>query len=158
MAKKKISLERFAAIVEALPAKLSQKTINAARKSAARLVVLVEHSIRTNLPYALVDRGRLVQSVTLVLTPTGAIVRVDAPYAPPLEYGARPFTPPLQPILDWATRKGFEDPKAVAWSILMTFRKKGMKPKRFFYRALQEWKRTQDLPREIRRFLDPRKP
>jgi hypothetical protein len=158
MARKKVSLEKFAAIVEALPEKLSQKTINAARKSAARLVVMVEHSIRTNLPYPLVDRGPLVQSVTLIPTPRGAIVRVDAPHAAPLEYGARPFTPPLQPLLEWATRKGFDDPKAVAWAVLMTFRKKGMKPKRFFFRALQQWKQTQTLPREIERALLPRNP
>lgn len=157
MARKRVSLEKFAQIVEALPEQLSQKMINAARKSAARLVVLVEHSIRNNIPYALVDRSRLVQSVALVLTPKGAIVRVDAPYAPPLEYGARPFMPPLEPLIAWATRKGFDNPRAVAWAVAMTFRKRGMKPKRFFWRALVQWRQSKDLPREIRRALAPRK-
>jgi hypothetical protein len=151
--RKQVTLGQFAAIVQALPEKLSQKTINAARKSASRLAVMVEQSIRTNSPFALVDRGRLVQSVQVIPTPTGAIVRVDAPYAAPLEYGARPFMPPLQPILDWATRKGFDNPMAVAMAVRWQFFRHGMAPKRFFWRAVQQWKATNDLPKEIRKQL-----
>lgn len=153
MPRKQVTLGQFAAIVHALPDKLTQASINAARKSAMRLAVMVEASIRSNEPFALVDRGRLVQTVQVTPTPTGAIVRVDAPYAAPLEYGARPFMPPLEPILEWAQRKGFDDPMAVAQAVRWRFFKYGMKPKRFFWRAVQQWKATNDLPREIHKAL-----
>ncbi len=149
MPRKKVSLQAFTAIVRALPDKLEQATINAARKSALRLQVMVVHSISTHSPFPLVDRGKLGSAVQVTPTPTGAIVRVDAPYAAPLEYGARPFMPPLQPLLDWATRKGFDNPMAVAMAVRWSFFHKGMAPKRFFWRALQQWKATNTLPAEI---------
>lgn len=153
MPRKKVTLGQFAAIVQALPGKLEQATINAARKSAARLVVMVVHSISTHSPFPLVDRGRLSAEVVIIPTATGAIVRVDAPYAAPLEYGARPFMPPLQPLLDWATRKGFDNPMAVAMAVRWQFFHHGMAPKRFFFKAVQQWKATDDLPKAIRAAL-----
>lgn len=153
MARKKVPLGKFSAIVQALPDKLNQAAINGARKAAARLVVLVEYQIRNAQPFPLVDRGSLVQQTNLTLTPTGAIVRNDAPHAAPQEYGSRPFSAPLQPLLEWAKRKGFADPAAVAWAVRTKFLKEGMKPKRFFAKALAQWKAEGTLPREVRASL-----
>ena len=54
----------------------------------------------------LTDTGLLVGSWAHHETRAGVEVSNDAPYAGPrLELGARPFTPPLQPLIDWAERK-----------------------------------------------------
>lgn len=150
---KKVKLKTFAAIIEALPDKLTEATINGARMAAARLVVLVEHEIRNASPFPLVDRGRLVQQTQLTLTPNGAIVRNDAPHAAPLEYGARPFTPPRQVLLEWAKRKGFENPEAASWAIWQKFRKEGMPPRRFFAKALAKWRAGDELPKAVKKAL-----
>jgi hypothetical protein len=147
--KKKIKLGKFAAVVRAMPDELHQAGINGARKAGAALVVLVTQAIRGNEPYPLVDRGRLVQDTNLVLTPDGCIVRNDAPHAAPQEYGARPFTAPRQVLLEWAKRKGFDDPEAVSWAVWQKFRKEGMKPKRFFARALAQWKGKDTLKKSV---------
>lgn len=157
MAKKKISLDQFAVILERMPEDMEKRVINGLRKAGARLVVLVEHSIRTNKPYALVDRGRLVQSVMLIPTPTGAIVRVDAPYAAPLEYGARPFMPPWQPIFDWAKRKGFDDPGGVTRAVRWKFFHEGFKPKRFFAKARARWSASNTLSKAVMKALAQKK-
>jgi hypothetical protein len=157
MARKKVPLGKFSAIIQALPDQLNQAAINGARKAAARLVVLVEYQIRNAQPFPLVDRGSLVQQTNLVLTPTGANVRNDAPHAAPQEYGSRPFSAPLQPLLEWAERKGFADPKAVAWAVRTKFLREGMKPKRFFAKALAQWKAEKALPRAIEESLARRK-
>jgi hypothetical protein len=155
---KKVSGSRFSAILRAKADQLNAAGINGVRKAGAKLIVLLEHHIRNNSPFPLVDRGRLVQSNVLVLTPDGCIVRNDAPYAAPLEYGARPFAPPIQPLIDWAARKGFADPKAVAWAVRQTFKTKGMKPKRFFAKALAQWKADGDLPKAVHKALAAKTP
>lgn len=53
----------------------------------------------------LVDTGLLAASWTHRKTGRGYEVENNAPYAGPrTELGARPFTPPLQPLIDWAER------------------------------------------------------
>lgn len=156
MAKKKISIAKFAAILSAMPDDLSKAAINGVRKAGARLVVLVEHQIRNNTPFPLVDRGRLVQDTKIILTPTGCIVRNDAPHAAPQEYGSRPFSAPIQPLKEWAERKGMLNPTAVAWAVRATFLKKGMKPKRFFAKALATWKASGELPKAVKEALAER--
>lgn len=53
----------------------------------------------------LVDLGAYKNSWDVI--DAGGEVRLvnDAPYAGVIEQGARPFTPPLQPLIDWAERK-----------------------------------------------------
>lgn len=155
---RKIPTSKFSAILRAKADQLTQQGINGVRKAGARLVVLVEHQIRNNSPYPLVDRGRLVADTNLTLTPDGCIVRNNAPHAAPQEYGARPWSAPIQPLIEWATRKGFTDPKAVAWAVRQTFLKKGMKPKRFFAKALAQWKASGDLPKAVKDALRTKLP
>lgn len=90
----------------------------------------------------LTDRGLLASSVRV--EPSAKLSRrvvVDAPYASALEYGARPFTPPIAPLQRWALRKGIAkdatEAKRIAWGIAMKYRMQGTKPRRFFRNALQ---------------------
>lgn len=51
-----------------------------------------------------VDTGLYAQSWDFQLDEESAILGNFAPHAPIIEYGARPFTPPLAPLLAWAKR------------------------------------------------------
>lgn len=51
-----------------------------------------------------VDTGLYAQSWDFTETEFGAIVGNYAPHAPIIENGARPFTPPIGPLLAWAKR------------------------------------------------------
>lgn len=51
-----------------------------------------------------VDTGLYAQSWQVVQTEESVVVGNTAPYAGIIEYGARPFTPPLPPLLAWAKR------------------------------------------------------
>jgi hypothetical protein len=51
-----------------------------------------------------VDTGLYAQSWGFNKTETGAILGNSAPHSPIIEYGARPFKPPLAPLLAWAKR------------------------------------------------------
>lgn len=155
MARQKVTLEQLAQILIALPEQLEREHVKALQKAAMRLVVYVEHSIREHQPYPIVDRGMLVQSVMLIFSPKGAIVRVDAPYAPMMEYGTRPFMPPLAPLLEWAKRKGFEDPEAIARAVRWKFKRRGMAPKRFFAAAVAQWKASGTITKAVQDAFAP---
>jgi hypothetical protein len=51
-----------------------------------------------------VDTGLYAQSWDFSVDETSAILGNYAPHAAVIEYGARPFTPPLGPLLAWAKR------------------------------------------------------
>ncbi len=51
-----------------------------------------------------VDTGLYAQSWDFTETEFGAVVGNYAPHAAIIEHGARPFTPPLGPLLAWAKR------------------------------------------------------
>ncbi len=51
-----------------------------------------------------VDTGLYAQSWDFSETEFGAVIGNFAPHAPIIEYGARPFTPPIGPLLAWAKR------------------------------------------------------
>lgn len=51
-----------------------------------------------------VDTGLFAQSWDLIDTESSIILGNYSPHAPIVEYGARPFTPPLGPLLAWAKR------------------------------------------------------
>lgn len=77
----------------------------------ARLVVLraLIDAIPELVESSPVDTGLYAQSWDAQPTEQGAVIGNYAPHAPILEYGARPFTPPLAPLLAWAKRV-LEDP------------------------------------------------
>ena len=51
-----------------------------------------------------VDTGLYAQSWDFNVTESAVILGNYAPYAPIVEFGARPFTPPIYPLLAWAKR------------------------------------------------------
>lgn len=51
-----------------------------------------------------VDTGLYAQSWGFNKEEWGAVIGNYAPHAPIIEYGARPFTPPLGPLLAWSKR------------------------------------------------------
>ena len=51
-----------------------------------------------------VDTGLYAQSWAFTSDEEGAILGNTAPHAPIIELGARPFRPPLKPLLEWAKR------------------------------------------------------
>lgn len=51
-----------------------------------------------------VDTGLYAQSWGVEEGESSVTVGNTAPHAPIIEYGARPFTPPIKPLLDWAKR------------------------------------------------------
>lgn len=146
---KTVDLAEFAKIVRFLPERLTAKIVVGNRKAAAKLMGYVVEEISTNDPYPVVDRGAMRNSVSLDLTPTGASVSVDAPYASIQEGGSRPFTPPLAPLISWAERKGHPQPEAFARAVQRSIAKNGIVPKHYFARAMARWKQEGVLPKEI---------
>lgn len=51
-----------------------------------------------------VDQGLYAASWDITITEESAILGNYAPHAPIIEHGARPFTPPIGPLLAWAKR------------------------------------------------------
>lgn len=51
-----------------------------------------------------IDTGLFAQSWDLIEDEKAILLGNYAPHAPIVEYGARPFKPPLQPLLQWAKR------------------------------------------------------
>jgi hypothetical protein len=89
----------------------------------------------------LIYRGELIDSVSTERVFDGAIVRVEAPHARWLEYGTRPFTPPLAPLKWWALNKlGVDDTEAesIAFGIQQKYRREGIKPRFFFRRSVDK--------------------
>lgn len=85
-----------------------------------------------------VDTGLYAQSWGFTSTEQSAILGNTAPHAPIIEYGARPFTPPIKPLLEWAKRV-LQDPSqppdysdrvwALAKGTQQKIAQKGMLPK-----------------------------
>ena len=51
-----------------------------------------------------VDLGSLKSSIHVESLPTGARIVIDAPHAAAVEFGSRPHTPPLAPLIAWVKR------------------------------------------------------
>lgn len=148
------TLSEFAALVEKLPARCEHAVIRALQDTALEGVGIVVSEIDATKS---VYNGDLRRSVRAELTPRGAVLRVDAPHAAVVEYGRRADRkpPPTAPIALWAVRKLGLSPKeaeSVAWAIAHKIGKKGIKPKKFFARALRRIRARLDV--NVRRALD----
>lgn len=102
----KVTLSEFQRILTKLAPDLEGACIRGLRSGALFLERTVHAEIQQAQPYPAIDRGELLASVDTSMVPDGAIVSVDAPHAGVMEMGARPFRPPLAPILEWVKRKG----------------------------------------------------
>lgn len=84
-----------------------------------------------------VRTGNLRRSIGSTVAPIGGrpagVIFASAKYAPYVEYGTKPHTPPLGPIQRWAARKGL--PGGAIW---MAIRRRGTKPHPFMEPALAQ--------------------
>ena len=136
----RVSLGAFIKRVESLPKDLRQGTIKGLQSAAARGVGFVVEEINRATPFPAVDRGELQQSARVEMLPDGARIEVDAPHAAVVELGSRPFTPPLEPLIEWALRKGLaedeEEAEDIAWGIRKRFQEEGYFPRYYFRKAM----------------------
>lgn len=92
-----------------------------------------------------IDTGLYAQSWDFTVTEKAVILGNYAPHAPIIEYGARPFTPPIGPLLAWAKRV-LQDPSQPpdysdrVWALAKGTQKKiseqGMKPRKVLENAI----------------------
>lgn len=122
---------------------LATRDIHAAQKSTVAGAIIKHFpQIIKNSP---VDTGLFAQSWDLIETETSLILGNYAPHAAIVEHGARPFTPPIGPLLAWAKRV-LQDPSqppeysdhvwALAKGTQRKIAEKGMKPKHVMEKEL----------------------
>lgn len=92
-----------------------------------------------------VDTGLYAQSWDVREDETSVSIGNFAPHSPIIEYGTRPFTPPIKPLLAWAKRvlKDGSQPedyseavRNLAYGVRGKIQKEGMKPKKIFDQAM----------------------
>ncbi len=109
------------------------------------LVEGIAQSIPMLVENSPVDTGLYAQSWNFEKTEHGAILGNFAPHAAIIEYGARPFTPPIGPLLAWAKRV-LQDPSqpgdysSHVWALAKHTQQKiqqyGMQPKHIMESAI----------------------
>lgn len=92
-----------------------------------------------------VDTGLFAQSWDMSVSEKSISLGNTAPYAPQIELGARPFTPPIGPLLAWAKRV-LQDPsqppnysqnvRGLAYGVQKKIAAQGMKPHRLLEQAV----------------------
>lgn len=97
MTTKRIDLNDFAKEL----GDFTTKHIDDVRKATAS-------GVAKSIPYLVekspVDTGLYAQSWDMTVEERAVILGNYAPHAPIIEHGARPFTPPIKPLLQWAKR------------------------------------------------------
>lgn len=155
--RKRISIDGFAKKVASLGGDLEKAVVRGLRSSALVLDGFLVHEIDAAAPFPAVDRGELRNSVVVRPTSRGGTAGVDAPHAPMINNGTRPFIPPLQPIYEWVLRKGFATDEADAMRVANAIRfhmgKVGIAPRHFFDKAWAKFRREKIVAREVGREL-----
>lgn len=135
---KKVDLTDFAKEL----GKWSDKSIKDLKQATVKGIA---RSIPDLVAASPVDTGLYAQSWDFHETEMGAIIGNYAPYAGVIEDGARPFTPPLAPLLEWAKRvlkSGSQPPdyEPRVWALAVHTQKKisevGMAPKHVMENAI----------------------
>lgn len=151
----RLSIDGFVRKLEAMPEEVRSAAVRGLQGAAMVLAAEVPIQISHASPYPAVDTSYLRNSVQLTVLHDGAEVSVDAPYAAPMEYGTRPFTPPLKPLVEWAMRKGFaEDEKgatAIARAVQKKIAREGIAPRAYFRKSWNKSRRK--MHAEVRREL-----
>lgn len=138
MSTQRVDLRNFASEL----AKFSEKHLVEIRNATARGIAA---SIPDLVAASPVDTGLYAQSWDMSVTDIAVILGNYAPHAPIIEHGARPFTPPLGPLLAWAKRvlkDGSQPPdySSAVWGLAKYTQKKiedeGMKPKHILENAI----------------------
>ncbi len=136
---KTLTFKQYMRKIGDLPEEMEGAIIKGLRSASARGVSAVVESINTTSPHPAVDTGQLGRSVESSDIPRGGRLAVDAPHAAVVEDGARPFWPPLQPLVDWAQRKfGVDEDEAeeIARNVQRKIATFGIEPRHYFRRAM----------------------
>ena len=158
MPRRSMTLAEYTRFLEReLPRELEQAVVRGLRSAALRGKGFVVQEIDKAKPYPAVDTGGLRKSVDVLLLPDGADLVVDAPHAPMINYGTRPFWPPQAPLALWALRKGLaedeEEAEEVAFAVALTIARFGIEPRRFMDKGMLRTLKILDseVYRELRR-------
>lgn len=153
-------MSQFIRKVGELPQDIQGAMIRALQATAERGVAVVVEQINSVNPEngapPPVDEGTLMRSVHPRNTPRGAVIVVDAPHAPHMEYGTRPHFPPLKPLIEWAIRKfGVSESEArgIAWVVAKKISEDGLAPRHYMKRAMAVIRARivfQEMERELR--------
>ncbi len=139
--KKTLTFKQFIRELGELTPNMEEAVIKGLRSASQRGVAVVVQSINTPtaMTHAAVDTGSLARSVEASDLPRGGVISVDAPHAAAMEFGTRPFYPPLQPLVDWAQRKfgvGEEEAKGIAFAVREHIATWGMEPRHYLKRSM----------------------
>lgn len=126
-----------------------KKTYNA--KKMEEMKTAVETGCVASIPYLVenspIDTGLYAQSWSVQKLQNEVILGNNAPHAAVIEFGARPFKPPIAPLLAWAKRvlqDTSQPPKysKQVWALAVGVQKKiereGMKPRHVLQNAMPE--------------------
>ena len=107
------------------------------------VIKAVASSLKRLVRTSPIDTGLFAQSWDIIITEKSALLGNTAPHAPHIEFGARPFRPPLRPLLDWARRvlkrpTHDSDVWGLAKYTQAKIEKEGMKPKNILKNQLEE--------------------
>lgn len=158
----KVTLDQFAKRAARLGGELEQAALRGLRSAGERMVGIVVEEINQpnpdeGVPHAPVDTGELQRSVKSTAVEGGAVVSVDAPHAPYMEFGTRPHYPPPEPIAEWAYRKGLADSEEeameIARAICAHIARWGIFPRHYMARAVATMKRRRVVHEEVVREL-----
>lgn len=133
---KVISLDKFS---EEL-GKYSKKSIKVYKET---VIDILAKNMRYLAEQSPVDTGLYAQSWNLEVTEKEAILGNYAPHAAVIEFGARPFTPPIGPLLEWA-RRVLQQPEVNdhCWALAKYTQKKiseeGMAPRNILGNAIDK--------------------
>lgn len=94
---KTVKLENFSNELK----EYQEKSIKLYKKS---VIDALMKNLRTLVASSPVDTGLYAQSWDLIISEKNALLGNYAPHAAMIEFGARPFTPPIGPLLGWAKR------------------------------------------------------
>lgn len=120
--------------------KYSQKSIKVYKQTVIETLADNISYLVANSP---VDTGLFAQSWSMEVTEKEAVIGNFAPHAPIIEFGARPFTPPIGPLLEWA-RRVLKQPEindhcwALATYTQNKISEEGMEPKNILGDALDK--------------------
>lgn len=140
--KKTLTFKQFIKELGELTPNMEEAVIKGLRSASQRGVAVVVQSINTptSMTHAAVDTGMLARSVEATDLPRGGQISVDAPHAAVMEFGARPFYPPIVPLFDWAKRKfGVDDDeaKAIAYAVREHIAIWGIEPRHYLKRSMR---------------------
>ncbi|MFH1568528.1 MAG: hypothetical protein ABIL09_11080 [Gemmatimonadota bacterium] len=104
-------MDTIGAELEAVMFRLGEGAERAMYRAALLAKRRAVQAIGEVVPFQPVDTGEMRRSYTVDRVPGGAVLENTAPHAAIQEYGTRPFTPPMEPLVQWAIRKSRRAPQ-----------------------------------------------